>query len=110
MVLIRGDTGAFKFQRLDQSGAPIVTTPDAIYFTVKKSYTNQEEVFQKDLSDMSFSNEDNSWHFIIQPSDTSSLDYGSYVYDLEVTENDYVQTIAKGKLIIDEESTWVANK
>lgn len=109
MTIIRGDTGAFKFQRLDSSGEPITATPTAIYFTVKKSYTYSSDIFQKTLADMTM-DEDGTWHFIIAPEDTASLDYGTYVYDLEVTTEDYVQTIAKGKLMLEEEATWTANK
>ena len=109
-MLVRGDTGLYKFQRLDSSGNPITTPPDAMFFTVKKSYGNKGEVFQKTLDDMDFDNTDNCWHFVIAPSDTQDLDYGQYVYDLEVTTDTYVQTIAKGKLVLDEEATWAANK
>ena len=109
MNIVRGDTGAFKFQRLNASGEPITSTPDALFFTVKKSYSFNAYVFQKSLSDMRLG-EDDFWHFTIEPSDTALLDYGTYVYDIEVTTGDYVQTIAKGKLAIEEESTWVSNK
>ena len=109
MNIVRGDTGAFKFQRLDAGGDPITSTPDAMFFTVKKSFAFNAYVLQKDLSDMTFG-EDDCWHFTLEPSDTASLDYGTYVYDIEVTTSEYVQTIAKGKLIIEEESTWESNK
>ena len=109
MTIVRGDTGAFKFQRLDSNGDAITAAPTAMYFTVKKSYSYATDIFQKTLADMTM-DEDGTWHFIIAPEDTASLDYGSYVFDLEVTTDDYVQTIAKGKLILEEEATWVGNK
>lgn len=109
MTITRGDTGAFKFQRLDASGNVITTTPDAIYFTVKKSYDCDSFIFQKSLSDMTM-DEDGTWHFVIAPNDTATMAYGSYIYDIEVTSGDYVKTIAKGRLVIEEESTWTANK
>lgn len=109
MTLVRGDTGAFKFQRLDSDGEPITATPTAMYFTVKKTYANSADVFQKTLADMTM-DADGTWHFVIAPEDTATLDYGAYVFDLEVTTDEYVQTIAKGKLILDEEATWVRNK
>ena len=109
MTHIRGDTGAFKFQRLDMSGDPITSTPDAMFFTVKKSFSDNAYVLQKTLSDMTLK-EDNFWHFVLEPGDTASLAYGSYVYDIEVTADGYVKTIAKGKLMIEEESTWATNK
>lgn len=109
MVLTRGDTGAFKFQRLNADGEPITSTPDAMYFTVKKSFSNNTYVLQKTLADMTLG-EDNYWHFALEPSDTASLSYGPYVYDIEVTSGEYVQTIAKGKLTLEEEATWITNK
>lgn len=109
MNIVRGDTGAFKFQRLNASGEPITSTPDAMYFTVKKSFSDNTYVLQKTLADMTLG-EDNYWHFVLEPSDTASLGYGPYVYDIEVTSGEYVQTIAKGKLVLEEEATWITNK
>ena len=109
MTLVRGDTGAYKFQRLNAGGEPITSIPDEMFFTVKKSFLANAFVFQKTLSDMTLG-EDDFWHLTIEPSDTAMLDYGAYVYDIEVTTDEYVQTIAKGKLEIEEESTWVSNK
>ena len=109
MKITRGDTGAYKFQRLDKSGNAITTTPTALYFTVKKTYSQSTFAFQKSLSDMTI-DENGFWHFKIQPEDTDTLEYGTYVYDIEVTDGDYVQTIAKGDLDICEEATWYANK
>lgn len=109
MNLVRGDTGAFKFQRIDSSGNPITSVPDELYFTVKKSYTYSSAVLQKAMSDMTLDGE-GVWHFVIAPEDTESLEYGTYVYDIEVTTGDYIKTIAKGRLKIEEEATWTANK
>lgn len=109
MTITRGDTGAYSFKRIDSSGNPITSTPNAIYFTVKASFSDSSVVIQKTISDMTM-DVDGTWHFTINPDDTTSLDYGSYVYDIEVTTNNYVKTIAKGKLVIEVESTWTANK
>lgn len=109
MELTRGDTGQFKFQRKDAEGHVILTTPDALYFTVKKSYQSPSVVFQKDLDDMTL-DENGTYHFTIEPTDTQALDYGNYVYDIEVTESDYVQTIAKGSLKLTAEATWYTDK
>ena len=60
MELTRGDTGQFKFQRKDAEGHVILTTPDALYFTVKKSYQSPTVVFQKTIDDiLSFINTKN---------------------------------------------------
>lgn len=109
MNIVRGDTGAFKFQRLNAGGEPITSTPDSMFFTVKKTFSTNTYVLQKNLSDMTLG-EDDCWHFVLEPNDTASLDYGTYVYDIEVTTGEYVQTIAKGKLMLEEEATWKTNK
>ena len=109
MELTRGDTGFFKFQRLDAEGQVITTIPDAIYFTVKASYADLDIAFQKKLADMTMDN-DGTWHFTVDPADTQSLLIGNYVYDIEVNQNGYVQTIAKGSLKITQEATWYQNR
>ena len=109
MQLTRGDTGRFKFQRIDDEGQPITTIPDAIYFTVKKSYQSSSVILQKTLADMEL-DQDGTFHFVIDPTDTETLPYGHYVFDIEVTDSDYVQTIAKGAFVLLEESTWSDDK
>lgn len=109
ICLTRGDTGKFKFQRKNAEGHVILTAPDAIYFTVKRSFESSSVMFQKTLEDMTL-DQDGMYHFTIAPADTAALDYGNYVYDVEVTELDYVQTISKGKLNLLEEATWYTNK
>lgn len=109
MILTRGDTGAYKFTRINAAGEPITEAPDALYFTVKRSFSYSDFVLQKSMEDMTLDN-DGTWHFVIEPEDTATLDYGDYVYDIEVTVSDYVKTISKGKFSITEEATWAANK
>ena len=111
LSMVREDTAFFKFQRLNNSGEPITTQAQAVYFTVKKNYKQEDVVLQKKMSDMTF-DADGTYHITIVPADTTDLNYGTYVYDLEVTDADggYVQTIARGTFTIEEEVTWEANK
>lgn len=109
MKITRGDTGNFTFQCLDTQGAVITTIADALYFTVKPSWNTAVAVICKTLDDMTFS-EDGTYHFTIQPNETECLKYGNYVFDIEVTRDGVVTTIAKGVLTITEEATWVINK
>lgn len=109
MELTRGDTGQYCFQRLDADGDAITTTPTALYFTCKKSYQSSSVAFQKTIDDMTM-DDDGTWHFVIEPEDTEALDIGNYVYDIEVTESSYVQTIAKGTLKLLAEATWYTDK
>ncbi len=109
MELTRGDTGLFKFQRLDAEGHAITSTPDTLDFTVKASFADSDIVFQKKLADMTMDN-DGTWHFTIDPTDTQALTVGNYVYDIEVSDDGYVQTIAKGSLKLTQEATWYTNR
>lgn len=109
ITLIRGDSLKFNFQRKDVDGEVITTQPVAMYFTVKESFRSPKAVIQKSLADMVM-DVDGTYHVTITPSDTESLPYGHYVFDIEVTEPDYVQTIAKGAFFLDEEATWKENK
>lgn len=109
MNLIRGDTGRFSFQRKDAEGHAITTIADAVYFTVKKKNTAADYIIQKKLEDMTFDN-DGTYHFVIEPEDTDNQKYGEYVFDIEVTQNGDVSTIAYGTFIIDPEVTFESNK
>lgn len=111
MELIRGDTKKLKFLRKTKSGEVIKTKPDKLYFTVKSSYYAKDYLFQKSLENgISFSEEDYFYRFTINPKDTDSLDYGNYVYDIEIITADTVKTIAKGTLEIKEEVTFAENE
>ena len=105
----RGDTIALQFQRKDLDGEPITTTPTAIYFTVKESFDVPFMVIQKTLADMEM-DADGFWHFTIAPAETEVLPYGEYVYDVEVTDEGAVITIAKGAFVLEGEATWQVNK
>lgn len=105
----RGDTVGYNFQRKDSEGTAITTEPQAIYFTVKARWTDRHPLIQKTKSDMTM-DEDGYWHFTIQSFETDNLPYGEYVYDIEVIDNDAVQTIVKGKFTLTEESTWHINE
>ena len=109
MILTRGDTGRYKFSRKNAAGEVIMERPETMFFTVKDSYETSGVIFQKSLSDMSMDGE-GVWHFTIEPADTERLAVKAYVWDIEVTTDRYVKTIAKGKLTLKSEATWYSNK
>lgn len=110
MKIIRGDTILLSFIRLNSDGQPITSIADAVYFTVKRNYTTEDVILQKRLSDMTFDDETGKYAFAINPEDTDSLNYGKYVYDVEVIVGSYKKTIARGELEITEEVTHVGNE
>ena len=105
----RGDTAGYNFKRIDNEGQPITTRPDALYFTIKARWIDRKALLQKTIDDMTM-DEDGTWHFVIQAGETDAMAYGSYVYDIEVIDDDAVQTISKGKFTLTEEATWLANE
>lgn len=109
MEIIRGDTGLYKFQRKDKAGEIILEKAEKIYFSVKENYKISKVLFQKTIDDMTF-DEDGTYHFAIEASDTDNLDYGDYVYDLEVINGTLKSTISRGIFRIKEEVTFVGNE
>lgn len=109
LKLIRGDTAKYKFQRLDANGNVILTAADEIYFTVKETPTKEKVVFQKTIDDMTL-DEDGTYHFIIEPTNTNGLQYGNYVYDLEIIVDGVKTTVSYGTFQILPEVTWVQNE
>lgn len=110
--MVRGDSATFHFHREDADGSIITTAPTAIYFTVKASFEDESFVFQKTLEDMTIDDR-NEYHFTIDPADTNGLDFGDYVYDLEVIRNEAAtdkQTIAKGLFRLETEVTYASNE
>ena len=108
MEIIRGDTAKFRFRRYGADGNIIATKADAIYFTIKENGYKQEYVLQKTLDDMEF-DEDYYYHITIRPEDTDNLDYGTYMYDVEVIQ-DGNKTTTIGEFIIGEEITFASNE
>lgn len=80
-----------------------------MYFTVKTSFDVRTPVFQKTLNNMAM-DEDGTWRFTVEATDTNNLPYGAYVYDVEVIEDGAVTTISRGKFILEGESTWAINE
>lgn len=97
IIMTRGNTFAFKFQRLDENCNVIETVAEKMIFTVKEDYETDEILFQKSLADgnITFSQDDYYYHIVIQPDDTRKLNYTTYYWDVKVIEGDYEFTIIK---------------
>lgn len=107
----RGDTCPLCMTLKDSDGNVLIPTEgDEIYFTVKKNYTTQDVVLQKKYSNDDFEVVDGVIKFVLSHSDTASLAYGSYNYDVQFKSNDYVKTILKGSITLTEEATWINNE
>lgn len=107
----RGTSIGYKTQRINQDGTPILEKADAVYFVVKKKWTDEVALITKSIDDMTF-DEEGYYHFKILPSETESLPYGTYVWDFttEYGVNDYRAKPAHGKFIIGNSAGWIANE
>lgn len=108
----RGDNRTFKFQRKTKEGDVITDIPDEMYITFKGSNLQETFFIQKVFSkeEITFDSSKNEYRFEITPEDTNELAYGDYVFDIEITKDNKVKTIAKGTLIIKPEVTFASNK
>jgi len=105
----RGDLRPISFT-IDNNGEPY-TDLDEIYFTVKKSYANNRFLIQKKLGDGSIVlQSDDSFEFRIEPEDTDSLDYGQYVFDIELVKDGTIKQTFVGDFILTNEVTFAENE
>lgn len=112
LSIIRGDTKYFKFKRINRETKEIITDiPDQMYFTVKYADNIEDMLFQKTLNnEITYNDEDNYYYMTINPEDTNNLPYGELVFDIEITNDNDVTTIAGGKINIVSEVTFASNK
>lgn len=77
--IIRGDTARFEVEILDQNGDPYtLQSGDQLVFTVKKNTSTSLIILQKNITGETFT---------ILHEDTANLDYGKYVYDIQLTQS-----------------------
>ena len=93
--MIKGDTLAFN---MVFSG--LSTDLDGAKFSVKSSFDSNTYTIQKTLNNGITKESQGFYSVRVAPGDTSSVDPGSYYYDLEVTVGSDVFTIMFGILNI----------
>ena len=104
----RGDTKLFKFKLKDNNGENLsLSVGDKLFFTVKKNAKSSNVLFQKKLDNGITYGEDGYYHITITSDDTAELQYGTYVYDIEIkTQEGIVKTLVLGQITLTEEVTW----
>lgn len=98
ITLTRGDTCAFDVEiKTDTGETYIPQEGDVITWTVKKDTKTADVIIQKTGSTI-----------VLNPTDTRSLKYGSYLYDVTLTtESGAVYTIiTPTEFILAEEVNW----
>lgn len=99
ITMTRGDTCRMKINLSDADGGTYTPQEgDEIRFAAKKTYADEEPVIFKTVPLDTMTLE-------LAPEDTKSLDFGTYVYDMQITMADgTVNTfVTKGYLKLDEE-------
>lgn len=81
-----------------------------IYVTFKKSFKHKNVLFQKKLGNNTVEKTEDGYTFTIFPEDTNNLDYGKYVFDIELIYEDTLKTTFVGELIITNEVTFECNE
>lgn len=112
IAINRGTYLGLKAQRKNMDGTPITVKADAIYFIVKKKWTDKTALITKTLDDMTF-DEQGYYHFNIQPEDTENLPYGKYVWDFTSLQDNlsgYRFKPAHGIFVIGNSSGWIINQ
>lgn len=101
ITLTRGDTARIDLA-ISKDGETYDYSPDTVVFSVKTSTTTPEYVFQKTVTD---------GVIYIAPSDTESLPYGTYRYDVQVTtqSGDVCTVIPPSNFIVAPEVTWTGS-
>lgn len=86
--LTRGDTGYFDIVIVDENGEEYqVQSGEQLLFTLKVSVYADEVILQKTI---------NSQQLVISHEESAKLNYGTYVYDVQLTQLDgSVTTVVK---------------
>ena len=108
---VRGDTCPLTFTLTDGEGNELEDITNAeVYFTVKDSFGEANAIFQKTYSGGSITKEDTHYKTIIEPSDTNTLDYGTYVYDICLVTTNLTTTLVRGQITLTNEATFIGNE
>lgn len=107
----RGDLRRVKFQAVDQKRRPVNIEFSEVYFTVKKTFYDEEFLFQKSLGAGTITfGSDGYYRLVIEPADTDNLEFGNYVFDIEFILGTSIKSTDTGDLILTYESTYVTNE
>ena len=107
----RGDTCPVSFSLNDSNGEPLEPTAQTeIYFTLKKNANTTTALLQKKLSTGDITITNGLCSFTLEHTDTASMNYGKYFYDIELKEGTYVKTLIIGNITLTNEATFITNE
>lgn len=95
ITLTRGDSLYLTIEIIEDGSTYTPESGDTIRFAMKKSYFDDDVVLEKTI-------DNNTLVLYIAPEDTSDLDFGVYVYDIQITKSDGdVGTFLGGLFVVD---------
>lgn len=114
IIMPRGDIREVLFNvYVDDQGQEVIYTDDfdEIYFTVKELFEDEEYLFQKRLTSGTITkDEESTYHLTIEAQDTNELEFGEYVFDIELVAGSTIKQTTTGKLVLSYESTYASNE
>ncbi len=82
ITLTRGDTFEAQISITQEDGSPYIPKDgDTVRFAMKSSYTDETPLFVKDIPV-------STMILVLEPIDTKALNFGKYVYDIQLTTID----------------------
>lgn len=102
----RGDTKSFEVKITDND-TPVEV--DKMFFTLKTDCYCDEPLVLKKIND-GILYEDGIYKITINPCDTEKLEYGRYLFDIEMIKNSIKKTLEFAVLYIEEEVTFSSNE
>lgn len=111
----RGDTSNLKKFRIKDLNESIIelTNNEQLYFTMKQNTNSNKVLIQKTINNGIYLEEDGYYHITLEANDTSKLNYGTYVYDIELKSINpklFVKTLIEGTITLTDEVTWEVNE
>lgn len=103
--MTRGDSETIRIALTDTADVAIpFETGDTVYFTIKTDTNTATKILQKSITSFV----DGKAVISILPSDTASLSYGTYLYDVQWSRADGFKrtVITPSKFVIEQEVTY----
>ena len=113
IIMPRGDLYPVRFQIYETATEITHIDFSQIYMTCKKNNKERTPLFQKSLSSGTITKiDDGDYQFFIEPEDTNDLQFGEYVFDIElINDSDpRIKQTVSGTLRLAEETTWAVNE
>lgn len=107
----RGDIDYERFLINDPNGTGTDIDFDDIYFTVKKSFRDRLFFFQKSLKNGTIEKlGPGDYQLKIERNDTSKMNFGKYVFDIQVSYKDLLTETWTGDFDLLPEATYPENE